>query len=196
MEKNPKLKRRSQLTLLVIVLVALTGVLVINTDRATAVKADSPAATEQLNAEATTGSTVDDSPGFYSSAAPSLFKIISALVIVIVCIYAGVYLLKRMMGRKYSGNRQHNLLEVIETTYVAPKKSVTLLRVAEKAVLVGMSENQITVLTELDADQTRDVLASIKPEPHPENFGSVLRMATEKIKEFGLRKTKKTALET
>lgn len=196
MEKNPKLKRRSHLTLLIIVLIALTGVLVINTDRATAVKADGPVTSAELKADASASNNAGGTTGFYSSVTPSLFKIISALVIVIVCIYAGVYLLKRMMGRKYSGNRQHNLLEVIETTYVAPKKSVTLLRVAEKAVLVGMSENQITVLTELDADQTRDVLASIKPEPHPENFGSVLKMATEKIKEFGLRKTKKTALET
>ncbi len=192
MEKNPKLNRRSQLTLIIIVLIALTGVLVINTDRATAVKADSPAA---LKAETSIENTGQGTTGFYSSAVPSLFKIISALVIVIVCIYAGVYLLKRMLGKKYSGNRQHNLLEVIETTYVAPKKSVTLLRVAEKAVLVGMSENQITVLTELDAEQTREVLASIKPDPDPENFGSMLKMATDKIKEFSLRKTKKTALE-
>ena len=196
MAKNPKLKRRSQLTVIIIVLAALIGVLSINTGPARAVKAtDKAAATSVTQAETGLETAGDDSPGFYSSAAPSMFKIISALVVVIVAIYVGVYLLKRMMGKKYSGNRQNNVLEVIETTYVAPKKSVTLLRVAEKSVLVGMSENQITVLTELDADQTRDVLASIKPLQETENFGNILKTATEKIKEFGLRKTRKTALE-
>jgi flagellar biosynthetic protein FliO len=192
---NRKLKRRSQLTVIVIVLAALIGVLSINTDRATAVRADKAPATSLTQAESSLESGGGDEPGFYTSAAPSMFKIISALVIVIVAIYAGVYLLKRMMGKKYTGNRQTNILEVIETTYVAPKKSVTLLRVAEKSVLVGMSENQITVLTELDSDQTREVLASIKREPATESFGNVFKTATDKIKELGLRKTRKTALE-
>lgn len=195
MATNPKVKRRSQLTVIIIVLAALIGVLSINTDPATAVRTEKPIASTLTQAGSGLESSDDDATGFYTSAAPSMFKIISALVIVIVAIYGGVYLLKRMMGKKYTGNRQHNVLEVIETTYVAPKKSVTLLRVADKSVLVGMSENQITVLTELDSDQTREVLASIKTEPETESFGNVLRTATEKIREFGSRKTRKTALE-
>jgi flagellar biogenesis protein FliO len=195
LEKNLKSKRRSQLTVIVIVLAALIGVLSINTDPATAVKTEQPALSSLSQAETGLESTSDDNTGFYTSAAPSMFKIISALIIVVVAIYGGVYLLKRMMGRKYSGNRETNILEVIETTYVAPKKSVTLLRVAEKSVLVGMSENQITVLTELDSDQTREVLASIEPRRETESFGNVLKTATDKLKEFGSRKTRKTALE-
>ena len=196
MEKSLKLKRRSQLTVVIIVLVALIGVLAINTDRAKAVKADDAVETTVVQAE--TGAIAeDDGPtGFYSSTAPSLLKLVSALVVVIVCIYVGVYLLRRLMGKKYSGNRRNNILEVLETTYVAPKKSVSLLRVADKAVLVGTSENQISVLTELDADQTREVLAAIEPEAEVESFGNVFKIATDKLKEIGFRRAKKTALET
>ncbi len=196
MEKSLRIKRRSQLTVIIIVLAALIGVLVINTDRATAVKAGSATSPSMTEAAADIETGNDQPTGFYSSAAPSLLKLISALAVVVACIYVGIYLLKRLMGKKYSGNRQNNLLEVLETTYVAPKKSVSLLRVADKAVLVGMSENQITVLTELDAAQTREVLAAIEPERETESFRNVLKSATDKIKEFGLRKTKKTALET
>ncbi|UCE25060.1 MAG: flagellar biosynthetic protein FliO [Candidatus Zixiibacteriota bacterium] len=196
MEKSLKVKRRSQLTIIIIVLAALIGVLAINTDRATAVKAGSAKPPSMTETAAGIETDNNQSTGFYSSAAPSLLKLASALAIVVACIYVGIYLLKRLMGRKYSGNRQNNLLEVLETTYVAPKKSVSLLRVADKAVLVGMSENHITVLTELDAAQTREVLAAIEPERETESFRNVLKTATDKIKEFGFKRSKKTALET
>ncbi len=196
MEKSLKLNRRRQLTIVIIVLAALIGVLAINTDRASAVKADNSVETTAVQAE--TGAAVDTAPptSFYTSAAPSLLKLISALVVVVVCIYVGVYLLRRLMGKKYSGNRQNNILEILETTYVAPKKSVSLLRVANKAVLVGTTENQISVLTELDPDQTREVLAAIKPEVEAESFGNVFKTATDKLKEFGFKRAKKAALET
>ncbi|MEE8576897.1 MAG: flagellar biosynthetic protein FliO [candidate division Zixibacteria bacterium] len=196
MEKTPKSKRRSQLTAIIIVIVALIGVLVIKTDQATAVKANSTtteATTLQDQTGATTGVKTD---GFYSSAAPSLFKIISALVIVIACIYVGVYLLRRLMGKKYSGNRQSNLLEVLETTYIGPKKTVSLVRVADRAVLVGTSENHISPLAELDADETARILAAAGPEEETENFKKVFKTAVTKLKEIGFKRTDKTALES
>jgi len=176
--------------------VALIGVLVIRTDQVTAVKAtNTPVATTTLDDQAgtTTGTKTD---GFYSSAAPSLFKLISALVIVIACIYAGVYLLKRMMGKKYSGNRRSNLLEVLETTYIGPKKTVSLVRVADRAVLVGTSENHISPLAELDADETARMLATAAPEEETESFKKVLSSAVTKLKEMGFKRTDKAALES
>ena len=196
MEKSLKVKRRSQLTVVAIVLAALIGVLAINTDRATAVKADATVETTAAQTETAATTNNGSSTGFYSSAAPSLIKLVSALVIVVVCIYVGVYLLRKLMGKKYSGNRRNTVLEVLETTYVAPKKSVSLLRVADKAVLVGTSENQISVLTELDPEQTREVLAAIEPETETENFGNLFKTATEKLKEISFKRTKKTVLET
>ena len=104
MEKSLKLKRRSQLTMVAIVLAALIGVLAINTDRATAVKADATVETTAVQAETNATTNTGSPTSFYSSAAPSLIKLVSALVIVVVCIYVGVYLLRKLMGKKYSGN--------------------------------------------------------------------------------------------
>ena len=131
MEKTLKIKRRRQLSVIIIVIVALVGVLTINTDRATAVRADETATEAVAPAGNTSTPASEEGTGFYSSAMPSLFKLISALIVVVVCIYVGVFLLKRLMGKKYSGNSSNSVLEVLETTYVAPKKSVSLLRVAE-----------------------------------------------------------------
>ena len=193
MERNTKQKHRSQLAAAIIVVIALIGVLVINTDRATAVRATTAAETGQVLPSNTATA---ETPGFFSSAMPSLLRLGCALVVVIAAIYLGLYGLKKMMGKKYSGNRQLNLLEVLETTYLAPKKSVSLVRVADKAVLVGMSESHITILTELDKEQTREILTSLNVEPEPESFSRIFKTATHKIKEFGLKRTGKTALET
>ncbi|UCC45645.1 MAG: flagellar biosynthetic protein FliO [Candidatus Zixiibacteriota bacterium] len=196
METTAKTKRRSQLTVIIIVIVALIGVLVIRTDQATAVKS-SAATTEVTTTENQTGTTTGlKTDGFYSSAAPSLFKLISALVIVIACIYAGVYLLRRLMGKKYSGNRQSNLLEVLETTYIGPKKTVSLVRVADRAVLVGTSENHISPLAELDADETARLLAAESTEEETESFKKVFKTAVMKLKEIGLKRADKAALES
>lgn len=194
MEKKLKVNRRSRLAVLVIVIVALIGVLVINTDPARAVKTTDTQAT--VPSQVPSDGAGENVPSFLSSATPSLLKLFSALIVVVAAIYVGIYLLKRLMGKKYTGNRQNNLLEVIETTYIAPKKSVSLLRVADKSVLVGMTENQISVLTELDSEETRKVLATVAPEIEGESFGSLLRHATDKIKEISLKRAGKTALET
>lgn len=196
MVKTLKTKRRSQLTVIIIIIVALIGVLAIRTDKATAVKVTG-SASETTTLQDQAGTTTDnEKENFYSSAAPSLFKLISALVIVIASIYAGVYLLKRMMGRKYTGNRQNNLLEVLETAYIGPKKTVSLVRVADRAVLVGTSENHISPLAELDADETARILMSPEQTGHEENFKKIFKTAVMKLKEISLKRTEKTALES
>jgi flagellar protein FliO/FliZ len=192
LEKIRKAKRRSQLTVIIIVLAALIGVLAINTDRVTADKGTVTTAT--VKTDAMTPAT--DSANLYSSAAPSLFKLISALVLVVASIYGGIYLLKRMMGKKYSGNRTNSLLEVVETTYVAPKKSVSLLRVGDKAVLVGMTDSNMNMLTELTPEETSRALAAIESEPQPENFGRTLKAAMGKLRLMSAKRADSTALET
>lgn len=116
---------------------------------------------------------------------PSMGKMISALVIVLACIYLGLALLKRLMGKGRTKSQGGDLLEVLETTYVAPKKIVSLIRVADKSVLIGVTDNQITVLTELDAVQTAEIL--VRPDNTAvvsDRFGSMFQTALGKFKEL------------
>jgi flagellar biosynthetic protein FliO len=89
----------------------------------------------------------------------ALIKLLAALIVVVVGIYGFLLLLRRMMGQKFSGNRKSNLLEVIETTYVAQKKSVSLVKFADRSVLIGVGESGISVLAELDELTTSEMLA-------------------------------------
>lgn len=121
------------------------------------------------------------------SAYGSLVKMIVALVVVIACIYGGMYLLGRVMGKRGKGAVAGRNLELIESTYVGPKKTVSLLRVGEKAVLVGVTDNGISMLTELDKTDTASLLAA-QEAPGEEPFGKFLKSAYDKVTQ--LRRTK------
>lgn len=193
MAKTNKQSQRSIIILAVITITALVGLLTIDTDR---VSADKPLHNE--SAAKTAGNNSENfqsEESFYTSALPSLARIVGALLIVIVCIYAGLYLLKRMTMKRYSGNGRHQVLEVLETTGVAPKKAVSLIRVADKSVLVGMTDNSITVLTELDAEQTARITAAYDNEKEADGFGQLLRTVSQRVKSAGVKKNR-TVMET
>ena len=191
---NSKQNRSRFIAVAVICGIALVGLFFVNTDRVTAVKASQTVENVQTN----TGDT-DDKPlssPITRSYVPSLVKMISALVVVVICVYVVLYLLRKLMGRRYSGNRKNNILEILETTYIAPKKTVSLIRVADKAVLVGISESGISTLTEFDPDDTAAIMTKVNIEGKEiDNFKKVYESETRKIKSFGLKKNR-TALET
>lgn len=117
------------------------------------------------------------------SSMPSMFKMLGALIVVIVCIYVGLFLLKKSMGKRYGGLKG-GALEVLETTHIAPKKSVTLVRVADRAVLVGVTESQITVLTELGSEETAELMQNVATEQETAGFKQMFEAATQRVKTF------------
>jgi flagellar biosynthetic protein FliO len=119
-----------------------------------------------------------------------LLKLVGALILVIGGIYGFLYVLKKMMGTKLSSNKEHRLLEVLETTYIAQKKSVSLIRVADRAVLVGVTEGSITPLAELGNDETSKILNEFAAEKAPSGFKNILGEAKERFKTLNMRKTK------
>ena len=77
---------------------------------------------------------------------------IGALLLIMVLIYGSVWIIRYFMGRKSFGNTTSGRIRVVSTTYVAPKKSVALIQVYDKAVLIGITENSMNMLTELNKD--------------------------------------------
>lgn len=171
--------RRMLITVAIIVFTAIIGLMFINTGQADA---------ELMGMKNTDGTVSEsDNSQLATSVVPSLMKIISALVVVLVAIYLSVFLLKKTMGKKFSGNKKLDSLEVIETTYVAPKKTISLVRVGNKSVLVGVTEQNISMLTELTTEETDEILAGEQVGSAPvyqNSFKDLLSTATNKVKEF------------
>ncbi len=186
--KNNKNNRRSWWLAGIVISVALFGLLFIGTT-STEVEATTFGSPDKFTTvESATGAALID------SAMPSMFRMVSALVIVIACIYVALYLLKRLQRNRFSGRKGSAILEVLETTCVAPKKTISLVRVGEKSVLVGITEGQMNVLTELDADQTTAVMAGPEITEETQPFSGSLTQAFKRLQSSAVKN--KTALES
>jgi flagellar biosynthetic protein FliO len=117
---------------------------------------------------------------------PSLARILAALMVIIIVIYVGVFLLRRMSGNRLGAGRGKTI-QVIEQTYLAPKKSVCLLKLADRAVLIGITDASITMLTELEWESLPpDVVKKLAESPA--GFSGFLNDAAGKL--FGGRSSK------
>jgi len=116
---------------------------------------------------------------------PSFLKITLALIAVIVGIYVTLALLKKAMGRKVSSGARGNALEVIETCYLAPKRSVTLVRVGKRAALLSVADSSISTLLELNADETEEILTTVASQVAGPDFRHSLQKAKQKIVDLG-----------
>ena len=170
-------------TVTIIVAAAFIGLFLINVDRVSADKTSTLGILTESASDNPNNEQAQNSPFESGSLALSTIKMISALVVVVVCIYLGIFLLKKAMGRHHGINGKNNVLQVLETTYVGPKKTVSLIRVADRSVLVGVTDNQISVLTELDADETA-AITSEKVVSENEGFNLIFKSAVERIKKL------------
>ena len=172
-------KNRSAIGATLIVVVALIGLIFVKTDYVSADRASLQTSQSIDNVYSPTSG----ESGSGMSVLPSLIRIISALVIVVVCIYGGIYLLKKLMSKRNGRSAAYGNLEVIETIHIAPRKSVTLLRVGEKSVLVGTTENNMSLLSEQDEIETGKLLEQTEQEAPTISFGEMLNTAVAKVKE-------------
>lgn len=172
-------------TITVIIAIALVGLTMLQVD---------PVAADRT---VTTGSAItDEALGFSDpNVGAAIGKMVSALLIVVVLVYGALWLLKRMMGRRYTGKGGSGGLEVLQSTHVGPHKQISLVRVGKRSVLVGVTDNQISTLTELSPEETKDIIETVAETNPSASFSHMLSSATGKLKAIGLGKNP-TALET
>lgn len=167
--------RRMYTTVAIILVVALCGLVLMSVDNASADNRSLGALQRGPNGEAGSISAQAESP--YGA----IVKMMAALVVVIACIYVGLFLLNRHMKRRQYGKAVGRSLDVIETAFVGPKKTVSLVRVADRAVLIGVTDHQISILTELSEAETARLLVEQQPSSE-ENFSTMLTSAFDRVK--------------
>ena len=104
-------------------------------------------------------------PGFYSTA----IRTFSILSIILAVILIGFYLIKRF-GPKGSGFMCNNRwIKVIAATYIAPKKMISLVEIAGEILVLGLTDNQITILTKVTNKQ---MIRNLKSSQEKKNTNS------------------------
>ena len=100
----------------------------------------------------------------------------SLIVLGGVCLAA--FLIVRVVGRVLATGRVRggHLLDVVARVPLEPRRSLYVVAVAGKTLLVGTSEMGLSVLTELDGDEVR---AQVAARP---TFGDLVRQAWQRRK--------------
>ena len=95
----------------------------------------------------------------------------SVVVLAAVCVAA--FVVVRLLGRALSTGRVRgaHLLDVVARVPLEPRRSLYVIEVAGKTLLVGTSEMGLSVLTELDGDEVR---ARMSTRP---SFGDLVKQA-------------------
>lgn len=184
-------------TVSVILGLALLGLVAINTSRVDATRIqNTTVTTTDATGAAADAPAVEPAYGLtQASPMSAIVKMMAALALVIALVYAVLWFMRRMMGRRYGQRSGGTALEVLESAYVGPHKTVSLVRVGKRSVLVGVTDTQVSILTELDTDETEQLLTRDETAVPQPSFSGALTSAVEKIKEFGLKR-KITALES
>lgn len=80
---------------------------------------------------------------------PSLFKMGSALLLVLGFIVLAAYGAKRFFGPQLGRFRSQSLIHVLATSYLGGKREIAVVEVGEEYFVVGITPNQISMLTRL-----------------------------------------------
>jgi flagellar protein FliO/FliZ len=99
----------------------------------------------------------------------------SLLVLGLVCVVA--WLVVRIGTRRFFGPHRGGVLDVVARVPLEPRRSLYVVEVAGKTLLVGTSEMGLSVLSELDGERVRTDLERPSPPSSLAAFADALRAA-------------------
>lgn len=79
----------------------------------------------------------------------AVFRLIGSLLIIVVLIYATVYVLRALMTQRQGRNNPNSMMAVLEHAYLGPNKELCLVRVLDKVFVVAVNTTEIRLLSEV-----------------------------------------------
>ena len=104
------------------------------------------------------------------------FKVIGALALVTGLMVILVVWLKKL-GFSQKTLKQGSLIRILDTRMIGPKKYISVLQIADQNIVVGITDQQITMLTGLD-DGPALKIEEEKKDNTSETFSSLLARAS------------------
>ena len=102
-----------------------------------------------------------------------VLHMILSLGVVLLLIWGAVHVLQRLSRTKVNSGTT-SYVQVLDRTYLAPKKAIYVLKIGTRSLAVGVTDNQITPLAELDADETSEVYAQSAEMSGTPSFATLL----------------------
>lgn len=108
-------------------------------------------------------------------------RMILSLGVVLLLIWGAVHVLQRISGRSAAPGGATSHIRVLDRTYLAPKKAVYVLKIGSRSLAVGVTDNQITPLAELDAEETNLAYPAALPSDGTPSFANLLKDVRTRI---------------
>lgn len=80
-------------------------------------------------------------------------KSVGALILIAVLIFVTVYFLRQIYKVKNGKGYSNNFVNIIGSTFLSPKKSIYLIEVCERILVLGVTDTDINILTEFNKDE-------------------------------------------
>lgn len=110
------------------------------------------------------------------------FDLVVKLGLVIGLIYVVMWLLRTYLGGKRSLARGGGRLDVLEATLLAPGRSVYLVDVADRVLVLGATSGSLSTLAEITEPATLELLRKRAAEPEgPPPFAEQLEAITKSL---------------
>ena len=90
------------------------------------------------------------------SLAGIIFKLIVSMILIVGLIYLSMYLIKKVNNRAAGGGIIGDTIKVIGRTFISPKQSLYLVKIGQRYTILGATESNINMITELSDQEARD----------------------------------------
>ena len=145
----------------------------------TSIKSDSLTAVQsKIKTKDYINSEISEMPGFSGMITKGIFS----LLIVVVLIFGFVYILRRFVYNRGGTNLSNGLIKIINTTFIAPKKSIHLIKIMDRILVVGITENHMQTLAEFSGGEIPEsIIENRKSNSSAKQFSSYLNVLLDKV---------------
>lgn len=148
-----------------------------------------PTTPAQAVAPASKGEYLKYEPPAPPEARPSLvastLRVVAALALVLAALLFTLYLLKRFMDRGGAKGEKGTPIRVIASKFIGPKKSIAVVEVFGRHLVVGISSGGINLLADLKDNADAARVESAMSGMAPQTFGDFLRGSLGKRADSG-----------
>jgi len=109
------------------------------------------------------------------------FRMLTALGLVLGGLLVGVYFIKRFLKKDVGGSKEQ-LIKVIASQYIGIKKNISLVEIPGSILVVGVSNDNISLLTKIEDEVVLDALRQENSRITP-SFSDHLQRLTGRFKQ-------------
>ena len=111
----------------------------------------------------------------------AVIKAALSLALILAMVYGVVWVLRRFLRHRVAADDRGAAIEILESAYLGPKKSLVLVRALDRLMLVGVCEQSISTVAEF-TDDGEAVLKRLSEKPGADDRWSLARSFGQALK--------------